>query len=125
MLPLGAVSITIRRFAAQTKGADRRPTTQTPTTSTAFASVQPADITMQCTDAGYVDQDRRVFYSFSELRQADEATGTPADEIVWDGAGVASLAGTWRVWKSPDWPALMMIPRHWEAEAWLVQGLVP
>lgn len=118
MQPLSAEAFTRLRYVAQTFGADGRPVAQTPTELAGRASVQPADPGMTCTDPGYSGQDRRRLFTFTELRKADETSGIPADRVTWDGA-------TWLVWAVQEWTALGPLPRHWEADVYLVQPINP
>jgi hypothetical protein len=110
--------ITIRRYAAQTIAADYRPAAQVPTDVAAWARVQPPSNNMDLVPEGFRTKRRRRFNSTTEIKVADEATGIPADEIIWNGT-------TWRVFHVDPWRGLGYIRRHWVAEAIDLQQLSP
>ena len=110
--------ITILRFGPQSFGADHRPLAQTPTEIAAMASVQPIDSSLAESDPGYSGPERRKVWTFAELHAADEANGTPADQIEVGGK-------TWLVWSADPWPAGFLIAAHWTAEIRLIQPLRP
>lgn len=118
MWPQVVVTLTRRRYAAQTIGNDGRPEVQTPTTTTITASWQPEGDGEQITTPGFSGPRKRKLFAFSEVRPVDESTGTPADEVV-DGSAVYSVTAV------HYWPALGLIAEHWEAICDLVQPLVP
>jgi hypothetical protein len=110
MLPF-SVAVTRRRYAAATAGTDGRPVTGSPTTSTIYASVQPAPgRQLEHLPEGLRSRVVMIAYTDTELRTADQATGLPADELVYQGA-------TYLVERVARWTEL--IP-HYEAQLSLV-----
>ena len=84
---LGKETAELRRFGAETQDADTGRTIKpTPTTSLIVGSFQP--LTGKERDAlpeGVRTREALKVYTKSEIRTADQHTGTPADEIEYDG----------------------------------------
>ncbi len=111
--------VTLRRYAAQTIASTGLPVAQTPTTSEIRVSWQPGDDESVPTTPGYTGPEQRRAWAWSEVRTADEATRTPADEIVdVDGA-------VWRVVVVDPWRGLPGLPMHWAVTVELLQPLRP
>ena len=108
----------IHRPAAQTFDAAGYPEAKVFTDSDARGSIQPLGKDVVILDPGFSAADARMLFSFSEIRSANETTGTPCDE--------ATFGGTrYRVWQVNSWPSLGPIAAHWEAVVSLIQPIVP
>lgn len=80
---LGATDVTLRRYAAPSRGVDGRVALAAPTETTISASVQPLNgRELALLPEGVRARDRRKAYSETELRTADQEAGTVADELV-------------------------------------------
>lgn len=89
MIPLPfTVTVTRRRYPAPTTGTDGRPVRGTPTDSSILASVQPSPggEQLQHLPEGLRQRISLLAFTESDLRTADHATGTAADELVYEGA---------------------------------------
>ena len=85
MLPF-SVTVLRRRYPAATAGTDGRPVLGTPTVETIYASVQPAPgRQLEHLPEGLRSRVVMVAFTDAELRTADQATGLPADELVYQG----------------------------------------
>lgn len=115
---LGATTITRRRFAAQTVGADGRPAAGSSTDTSIEASVQPAQgEDLQILPEGLRARQSIKVYTGTELRTADQRGGTPADQLVISGL-VGIDDGTYQVQLIQPYHALLA---HHKALATLVQ----
>lgn len=103
---LGVETVERRRRSAS-RGADGRTVITTESTTSIRASVQP--ITGRQREAlpeGIRQRVSKKLYTKAELRSADQATGVPADQIVYGGE-------TFEVVQVHRWPALLA---HFEAD---------
>jgi len=86
-VPLGSVPVTLRRYGAVTRDSGGYATAlPTPTETTIYAAVQPMKgRDLQILPEGERAKDYRKFYTYSEVRTSVQATGEPADRIVYGG----------------------------------------
>jgi len=88
MIPLPfTVTVTRRRYPAPTSWTGGRAVAGTPTDTAILASVQPSPggEQLQHLPEGLRQRIALLAFTESDLRTADQADGTPADELVYQG----------------------------------------
>lgn len=105
-------TITRRRYAAQTYGADRRQNRGIPSDDPVVAVVAPASPReVKLLPEGQRTSDVKTVLCYSDLRVGDQHAALPEDELVIDGVVYAVRKVL------AEHPALAFLPRSWQVLA--------